>query len=106
MAPNYTYPQNDAPTRENGSYTYPQNGGEFSDGAYTYEAYAQQQANYYSHDQGFGYNAGAHLVPPPPLGLIQPQAYAGGLHERFPYYSYRRPWYYPGPVSLNVTIVW
>jgi len=31
---------------------------------------------------------------------------AGGEHPRFPYYSYRRPWYTPGPVSRNVNIVW
>ncbi|MEW4527207.1 hypothetical protein [Maioricimonas sp. JC845] len=30
----------------------------------------------------------------------------GGLHPRYPYYSYRRPWYYRGPASLNVTIPW
>jgi hypothetical protein len=29
-----------------------------------------------------------------------------GLHLRYPYYSYRRPWYPPGPASINVTIVW
>lgn len=29
-----------------------------------------------------------------------------GLHLRAPYYSYRRPWYPPGPASVNVTIVW
>jgi hypothetical protein len=31
---------------------------------------------------------------------------AGGEHARYPYYSYRRPWYSPGPVSRNVNIVW
>ncbi|WP_437204926.1 hypothetical protein [Planctomicrobium sp. SH664] len=36
------------------------------------------------------------------LGGVAP----GTLHERYPYYSYRRPWYTPGPVSQNVTIVW
>jgi hypothetical protein len=30
----------------------------------------------------------------------------GGLHDRYPYYSYRRPWYSPGPASVNVTILW
>ncbi|QDU38093.1 hypothetical protein Mal4_24140 [Maioricimonas rarisocia] len=30
----------------------------------------------------------------------------GGLHPRYPYYSYRRPWYYRGPASQNVTIPW
>lgn len=31
---------------------------------------------------------------------------AGGEHARYPYYSYRRPWYTPGPISRNVNIVW
>jgi len=36
-----------------------------------------------------------------------PAAFAGGgLHNRYPYYSYRRPWYSPGPSSVNVTILW
>jgi hypothetical protein len=30
----------------------------------------------------------------------------GGIHDRYPYYSYRRPWYTAGPASANVTIVW
>lgn len=30
----------------------------------------------------------------------------GGEHARYPYYSYRRPWYAPGPASRNVNIVW
>ncbi|MFT5094915.1 MAG: hypothetical protein ACI93T_003759, partial [Porticoccaceae bacterium] len=25
-------------------------------------------------------------------------------HVRYPYYSYRRPWYYSGQPSFNVTI--
>jgi hypothetical protein len=29
-----------------------------------------------------------------------------GVHGRYPYYSYRRPWYPVGPVSANITIVW
>jgi hypothetical protein len=29
-----------------------------------------------------------------------------GLHVRYPYYSYRRPWYPAGPESINVTIIW
>lgn len=39
-----------------------------------------------------------------------PQVYqsgpAGGEHLRYPYYSYRRPWFSPGPASRNVNIVW
>ena len=30
----------------------------------------------------------------------------GGLHMRYPYYSYRHSWYTPGPAGANVTIVW
>jgi hypothetical protein len=29
-----------------------------------------------------------------------------GLHVRYPYYSYRRPWYHAGPPSVNVSIIW
>jgi hypothetical protein len=29
-----------------------------------------------------------------------------GDHGRYVYYSYRRPWYTPGHLSANVTIVW
>ncbi|HVJ69845.1 MAG TPA: hypothetical protein VM510_17840 [Caulifigura sp.] len=29
-----------------------------------------------------------------------------GDHGRYVYYSYRRPWYTPGQLSANVTIVW
>lgn len=39
-------------------------------------------------------------------GLIVGPSYSGGMHIRHPYYSYRRPWYTPGPASLNVDIVW
>ena len=39
-------------------------------------------------------------------GLLSPNANSGGLHTRYPYYNYRHPWYYQGPPSQNVTIVW
>jgi hypothetical protein len=29
-----------------------------------------------------------------------------GVHGRYPYHSYRRPWAHPGPMSTNITIVW
>ena len=32
-------------------------------------------------------------------------AYHAGQHKRYPYYSYRRPWYSPGPHTMNSTIV-
>ena len=39
-------------------------------------------------------------------GILSPNANSGGLHTRYPYYNYRHPWYYQGPPSQNVTIVW
>jgi hypothetical protein len=39
----------------------------------------------------------AEVIGAPPTDLF---------HVRYPYYSYRRPWYTPGPGSVNVTIVW
>ena len=41
-------------------------------------------------------------VPP----IVVGPATAGPTHVRYPYYSYRRPWYTPGQQSFNVTIVW
>ncbi len=35
-----------------------------------------------------------------------PSMDGGGVHQRYPYHSYRRPWFHPGPASSNVTIVW
>ena len=54
---------------------------------------------------------GVNMVAP---GMAFPHGYPGvpsfgpapGLHARYPYYSYRRPWYTPGPASLNVNIIW
>lgn len=59
----------------------------------------------YTHD-GYELNAGYYLTTPPPLGLISPYAGTNGSHIRYPFDSYRRPWYYPGPASHNVTILW
>jgi hypothetical protein len=33
-------------------------------------------------------------------------AVVDGWHNRYPYYSYRAPWYYPGPAGMNATIAW
>lgn len=46
-----------------------------------------------------GFNAGY-------AGQFSPLFNARGEagHVRYPYYSYRRPWYYPGQPSFNVTI--
>ena len=40
---------------------------------------------------GSGYTGGAHTA---------------GMHTRHPYYSYRHSWFYDGPASQQVTIVW
>ena len=29
-----------------------------------------------------------------------------GVHGRYPYHSYRRPWFHPSPKSANASIVW
>lgn len=44
------------------------------------------------------------LGGPMPTGMFPGMGV--GLHARYPYYSYRRPWYTPGPASLNVNIIW
>lgn len=42
----------------------------------------------------------------PTAGQFGPMSNARGEmgHVRYPYYSYRRPWYFPGQPSFNVTI--
>jgi hypothetical protein len=35
-----------------------------------------------------------------------PSMDGGGIHHRYPYHSYRRPWAHPGTPSTNVTIIW
>lgn len=35
-----------------------------------------------------------------------PNMDGGGVHYRYPYHSYRRPWFHPGPPSTNISIVW
>lgn len=62
---------------------------------------------------GYGYNPGVSGVfgvygsgSGVGSGLLSPVANSGGLHARYPYYNYRHSWYYQGPASQNVTIVW
>lgn len=69
---------------------------------------APMQSSYYAPPQDYtsNYPTGSQLpqwTDPPRLPSAAP---AGSLHQQFPYYSYRRPWYTPGPASLNATIVW
>lgn len=35
-----------------------------------------------------------------------PNMDGGGIHYRYPYHSYRRPWAHPGPATTNISIVW
>ncbi|MBT5018112.1 MAG: hypothetical protein HON04_05155 [Planctomicrobium sp.] len=39
-------------------------------------------------------------------GVYVGPAFSGGMHQRYPLYDYRRPWYTRGPASYNVDIVW
>lgn len=48
------------------------------------------------------YDAGYHWYRPE---AVVPGIH-GCVHHRYPYYSYRRPWYPAGPASANVTIIW
>jgi hypothetical protein len=52
---------------------------------------------------------GSAIVPPGPHIPNSPfvaDLSVSGDHGRYPYYSYRRPWYTPGRMNANVTIVW
>jgi hypothetical protein len=51
--------------------------------------------DHYGTSGGYGNGYGYGYGPP-----------VDGVHARYPYYSYRRPWYTAGPASANVTIVW
>jgi hypothetical protein len=51
-----------------------------------------------------GPGTGIAVPPIPPAWLFNTPT--GPVHDRYPYYSYRRPWYSAGPASANVTIVW
>lgn len=35
-----------------------------------------------------------------------PNLDGGGVNYRYPYHSYRRPWFHPGPRAANISIVW
>ncbi len=56
-----------------------------------YSTYTQSTPGMYSYTNP-GYNAGP--------------SYPAGSHIRQPYYSYRRPWYHPGPATVNRNILW
>ncbi|MBM83062.1 MAG: hypothetical protein CMJ78_21080 [Planctomycetaceae bacterium] len=64
----------------------------------------QQQVFFY-HQPGV---YGGQTFPPGYLyiQLCCDPAYSGGHPMRRPYYSYRRPWYSPGPQTMNSMIVW
>lgn len=56
------------------------------------------------------YTFPGNATTPPPLHVpnspFVEDLSVDGDHGRFTYYSYRRPWYTPGHLSANVTIVW
>lgn len=64
----------------------------------------------YGGHMAHGYSAGGYGSPAP--GSFEsgfenlPNMDGGGIHHRYPYHSYRRPWAFPGTPSTNVTIVW
>lgn len=35
-----------------------------------------------------------------------PDLDGGSINYRYPYHSYRRPWFHPGPRATNISIVW
>ncbi len=65
-------------------------------------------------DVASGYPALSHSLVPSALStgpmFVGSGSYGGaslsGTHLRYPYYSYRSPWTYGGPASVNHTIVW
>ena len=80
-----------------------------------YYYYYQQpyMIQYYAPVYGHAYAAPAYYGPA--AGYVAPGMFAGPTgplvnargelgHVRYPYHSYRRPWYYPGQPSFNVTI--
>lgn len=59
----------------------------------------------------YGTSAGYGHGSPAPGSFLSgyeglPNMDGGGIHHRYPYHSYRRPWAHPGTPSTNVTIVW
>ncbi len=86
---------------------------ELSDPA-TYDPGPSAPPDYSYEEISDGYPAPAHTLVPPALAtgpVIRGAgnwggATGGGIHLRYPYYSYRSPWTYGGPVSVNHTIHW
>ncbi|WP_437185088.1 hypothetical protein SH668x_002178 [Planctomicrobium sp. SH668] len=87
------------------SFAAPLNSGVPSTGPYPGQYYQGQ----YQVDGAF-YGPPQHAATPyaqrPAVQPMSDPSLIGGEHARYPYYSYRRPWYSPGPVSRNVNIIW
>lgn len=99
--PNRVY-EYEVESRTGHHYSLPRNDYYSSQQHYGNSYYTIPQQGYYQNYpiDGDGINpAGAE-------GIYVGPAHAGGLHQRFPYYDYRRPWYTRGQPSLNVNIVW
>ncbi|MEZ6055768.1 MAG: hypothetical protein R3C01_03595 [Planctomycetaceae bacterium] len=58
---------------------------------------------YYGDSGSYGMDSSPYAVGG---GTPYTGAFGGGSHVRHPFYSYRAPWYYRGPASQNVNIVW
>ncbi len=86
---------------------------EFSPPA-TYDPGPSAPPDYSYEEISDGYPAPAHSLVPRALAngpVVRGAgswggATGGGIHLRFPYYRYRSPWTYGGPVSVNHTIHW
>ncbi len=80
----------------------------------TYDPGPSAPPDYSYEEISDGYPAPAHTLVPPALAtgpVVRGAgswggATGGGIHLRYPYYSYRSPWTYGGPVSVNHTIHW
>ena len=71
-----------------------------------YNTYDPHAARYYGAHSWSQPMSGDGINPEGAEGIFVGPAFSGGLHVRFPYYSYRRPWYTRGAASLNVDIIW
>ena len=82
-------------------------GGAYDNQGYSH-GYAPAYSNGYAPGYMYGYTPGYTMGSGSGVnsGVLSPDSNSDGLHTRYPYYNYRAPWYYQGPPSQNVTIVW
>ena len=97
----------------------PQNTQVYTPSYYYYYYYQQQQQPYQAPAAPMMPVASVPMVPVVPMQPVSINPFSGAYtgasgpmynargemgHVRYPYYSYRRPWYYSGQPSFNVTI--